>query len=781
MRKLVYFGLAFALACVLCVYLLSGPWWMLIVGLLLSAGLFLTLRFPKYLSRLPKKQQSRIKLAALGLSVGFLWCGLYHLILLRPVFNALQPTQELRAEALTYPVPTRFGCSVDAEAPIGGRMVRLRLYLPKESMSLAPGDAISGSARFSISPDREDEDDLYQRSRGCLLTARMTHPDCRTGNRQQLRFLPLRCANRIRQALEELLPEDCLGYLTALTTGDKSRMSYGLKNDLSVAGVSHTVAISGMHVSVLIGLFALLLGKRSRLTALLGIPLVLFFVFFTGASYSVIRAAVMLILFLLAPVFRRESDTGTSLTLSLLLTLLCNPYAVANTGLQLSYGAVCGLTLLTGPVYRWFLSGALVTSLTGDPGPDASPKERAEAKKKLQKQPLRRWLGRLIRGILAAVSATLGALCLTLPLIYLSFGRLNLYGVLINLLVLPVTTVCFVGGIFTGILAVLLPGAAAVAAPILCVPVRYVLLVCRWAAGLPFASIPACFSATAFLICLYLWVVFFWFNGGRKPLAALAGLCCLLGIFLGALRLEHRVSRFTIAALDVGQGQCLVLRTPQRTVLVDCGGSYPEQAGTRAAEYLGLDLRYRADSLILTHFDADHAGGVTELMDHIRLDTIYYPDVEDDGGIRAAIERRAEQVGTRLVPVTEDLLLELDAAEIRVFAPVSGRNDNASGLSVLFSGEKYDMLITGDMDIAAEEALLRTHALPDVDCFVAGHHGAADSSGTALLERIRPETVLISVGENRYGHPTQEALDRLSATGADLYRTDQCGTIQIRR
>ena len=779
MRRLMIFSLAFALSCAVCAYLLPDGRWMLGLGALFLAAACFTPLLKRILPRLATLWQRRLRIMALGLCIGFAWCGLYQLLLIRPVLAEIRPAQTVRATAVTYPVPTRFGSAVDAETALGGRVVRIRLYLPESGMELAPGDEIRGSARFSA--ERETNDDLYQRSRGCLLTGRMAHPVYEKGNGNQLLFVPQHCAEAMRRALEQSMPEDCLGYLTALVTGDKSRMSYGVKNDLSVAGVSHTVAISGMHVSVLVGLFALLLGRRSRLTTFLGILLVLFFVLFTGASYSVIRAAVMLLLFLLAPLFRRESDTPTSLAASLLLTLLFNPYAIANLGLQLSYAAVCGLLLLTEPLYRYFRSTRLIIRLTGLPGPQATAKELSQAKKKLEKRPLRRWLGRLVDWILGTVSATLGALCFTLPLVYLAFGRLNLYGIWVNLLVLPVTTVCFVGGILTGILAVALPGVGRLAAMGLCLPVRYVLWVCRWAARLPFASVPACVTAAGFLVGIYVLAFLYWYCGGRKPLAALLALCCLTGVFLGTLKLDHRVRSFTVTALDVGQGQCLVLRTPQRTVLVDCGGSNPEQAGTLAAEYLGLDLRRRVDCLVLTHFDADHAGGVLELMDRVGLDTVYFPDTEDEEGTRQAIERRAASEGTRMVPVTEDLLLELDGAQIRIFAPVSQRNDNAAGLSVLFSGEKYDMLITGDMDTRAEQALLQTHALPDVDCYVAGHHGAAGSSGTALLEQIRPETVLISVGENSFGHPTQDALDRFAAIGAEIYRTDQCGTIEIRR
>jgi competence protein ComEC len=89
------------------------------------------------------------------------------------------------------------------------------------------------------------------------------------------------------------------------------------------------------------------------------------------------------------------------------------------------------------------------------------------------------------------------------------------------------------------------------------------------------------------------------------------------------------------------------------------------------------------------------------------------------------------------------------------------------------------MLVTGDLDIGAEYALLERQGLPPVELYVAGHHGSARSSSEALLETIRPETVFVSVGRNAYSLPSAEALARLEAVGAAVYRTDECGNLEI--
>ena len=134
--------------------------------------------------------------------------------------------------------------------------------------------------------------------------------------------------------------------------------------------------------------------------------------------------------------------------------------------------------------------------------------------------------------------------------------------------------------------------------------------------------------------------------------------------------------------------------------------------------------------------------------------------------------------------VTEDLRIRTDEDQfLTLYAPVSQVGEsNERGLSVLADGGSFRALITGDMDAAGEEKLLDIAGLTGAEVLVAGHHGSEDSTSQALLDAVQPEYALISVGEdNSYGHPAKATLDRLAAAGAEVYRTDQDGTIEIRR
>ena len=125
--------------------------------------------------------------------------------------------------------------------------------------------------------------------------------------------------------------------------------------------------------------------------------------------------------------------------------------------------------------------------------------------------------------------------------------------------------------------------------------------------------------------------------------------------------------------------------------------------------------------------------------------------------------------------------MDFGAGTLQVFAPVSREGGNESSLSILGSFDGYDILVTGDMTMSAEERLLERHDLPDLELFVAGHHGSRYSTGADLLAALTPELVVISVGDNSYGHPDPAVLERIAAAGAEVLRTDQNGTITVRR
>lgn len=772
MRRLLWFSVGFFAACLAFVYLLpaSGALCYALLGVLGGVSACCLRRFaPRSLWTLGAR---RVLCACLGLSFGLLWCAGCDALRLGPARAAGGRYERLEAELCSFPTETAYGHTADAEILLDGTRVKARLYLYGALPELEPGDRIAGAftlRRADRSADGETRLDLL--ARGILLTGTGTVLETADGG-APLRYFPVRLSRRISARLAALLPADAAGLPRAMLTGDRSGLSEADRSAMTLAGASHVLAVSGIHVSMLMAVLWLLAG-RGRHSAVLGLFILGLFVLMTGASPSVARAALMLVPLLLAPLFRAENDPPTSLALAGLVLLLRNPWTAADLSFQLSFAAVAGLLLVT---------PRLDARLTALP-----PVSRLLRWNGLRRLPLRlrglllRLLRRLVRGFCASIAASLGALLFTTPIAAAAFGTVPVYAVLTNLLILFPAAVCLSGSLAVLALGLLSTTLGSWAGWLLAWVVRWILWVCRAVAALPGSQLyPDGYGIACLIFCYGLLLLLLALREKRLAFPLLCLLTALIAT-VGLQRLEAASASFTLAALDVGQGQCVCALSSSFTAVIDCGGSGGGKAGSSAADWLRQRGAERIDALILTHYDTDHVNGAATLLALVPVETVYLPDVDGDPENRAAVEAAALAAGSRLCYVTENRTLPFSDGQLRLFAPVSDRNDNAACVCVLYSVGEYDMLVSGDLDAGAEYALLEREALPPVELYVAGHHGSGGSSTEALLAALRPDTVFISVGRNSYGLPSPAALDRFAACGAQVYRTDECGNLVIGR
>jgi competence protein ComEC len=235
---------------------------------------------------------------------------------------------------------------------------------------------------------------------------------------------------------------------------------------------------------------------------------------------------------------------------------------------------------------------------------------------------------------------------------------------------------------------------------------------------------------------------------------------------------------YRVTLLDVGQGQCILLQSGGKTYMVDCGGDYEEDTADLAAAALLSQGIQKLDGLILTHYDEDHVGAAGHLLYRVSADVVILPEgMEADTWDEQLLKHHRGEV----VRAKDDLSVSWDDGKITVYTSWTMETSNESSLCVLFQTQKCAILITGDRSSVGEEILLRTADIPLLDALVIGHHGAASSTGEALLAATRPKTALISVGENNaYQHPSQKVLERLNSYGCVIRRTDLEGTIIFR-
>ena len=742
MRKLVIFSGAFAVAAALYVWALPQMLALAFGIALLATGLLLLL--------LRKEAVKRIRIAALGLAAGMLWsCG-YETFQIEPLRALCGENAAVTAEVSGYPERTEYGCRVETTIR-GGTML---LYLDGAYEQLKPGDVITIQAEVvDVSQGSGESESLYFQSKDISLLAFQNEaPQISTSDAVPLKYYPTYLTHALRQHITKLFPEDAEGFVRALLTGDKSGADYTVQNQMSITGLSHVFSVSGMHVSLLIGFFMALFRKK-RIAAVCGIAAMLLFAAMLGFAPSVTRAVIMNAILLLAPVFKRENDPATTLSFALLVILLGNPWAIASLSLQLSFFAMAGIFLFAPKIY-----GRICKRLKAD---------------------RKDFSGKVLRVAALSIATTFGATSLTLPLIAVNFQTVSLIAPLSNLLLLNLISVIFALSFVVLLVGMIVP-LGTMLAWLLSWPIRLVLLLVKGLSKVPYAAIYIGNAyMVAWLVVVYiLLLTFFLRKRGRRVwyLAGAAAATLLCAIAFSAL--DRPDGSFTM--LDVGQGQSIVLQSGDFTVMVDCGGDSGKEDGEYAARSLLISGQMQLDALILTHYDDDHTCGIEQLFDRIDVQYIFLPDISDDSGRREEVVLAAQEAGVIIHYVTEDITLEAENAVVQILMPLSDSSDN-EGLCALMSLGECDILVTGDMSIESEYRLLEKYDLPDLEVLVAGHHGSKYSTSEALLQTTQPETVLISVGKNSYGHPTQVVLDRIASIGAVVYRTDLDGDITITR
>lgn len=652
----------------------------------------------------------------------------------------------------------------DPELP--GVKCRIASYDTENFTALTPGDELSIPVKLLPARERNGQSVDTYAAQGIFLRATATGAPEITG-RWDFSFLyaPKALCRAIGGICRNVFPPDVQPFLTALLTGDKT----DLYDDgahyyaLADAGLAHVVAVSGMHIAFLMGFLFLLIGRRPWAVAV-SLPVLLLFAAMTGFTPSVTRAAVMQFFLLAAPLFGRESDGVTSLLTALALLLLLNPSACASVSLQLSFSSVAGI---------WFLSDRMYRALS----------RRIEDLKIAENRHARR----VLLFAAGSVSSSIGAMALSAPLTAVHFGSVSVVSPISNILCLWIVSAVYIGGYIIVLLGAFLPGAAALAGSVLAWGVRYIYAVSGFLSRLPCANVyvrnPLFLGWLALVYALFFAA---WLRSRKTGrFRALAPICVSLALLFaaaGITRLQWN-DTLCLTALDVGQGECIVLTSGEHTR----GDRLRRKLGyarcreKRQCSSSAANAGKSIDALILTHLHTDHANGAAQLLSRVRVGTLYLPRETEETSLLAEILNAAERQGTRVEYVTEDMTLPLGTAGLAVWSPLLPESDDANenGLIIAASQDDFEAFILGDAPSKAEKALIASAPMPDAEVLFVAHHGSNTSTCKELLEAITPETAVISVGYNTYGHPTQKVLDRLAKYEITVLRTDTDGEITI--
>lgn len=565
---------------------------------------------------------------------------------------------------------------------------------------------------------------------------------------------------RMGDILDQLLPPQDAGIYRALLTGDKSAMDEDIRSLYQENGIAHILAVSGLHLSILgLGVYELLrrFGRSKAASGSVAALLIISYGILTGCSGSALRAVLMLLLRFLAAAVGRSYDMLTAMAAAALFLLWKEPFMLFSAGFQLSFLAVLAIGL------RHAL-----------PAP---------------KHPL-------LEGLWLSFYLQL----LTLPVILFHYFRFPLYGIFLNLIVLPLMGCVIYSGVFGVGLFGLSEKLATIAVGGGHWILRLYTLLCTHCAALPYSSLLLGRPSMHSILLYYTALGFVTWALAERHAAERSGLatcrlplpCIVLPLLLSMLCLPAKQPQgLEITALDVGQGDGFILRNQGLVMSVDGGSTSDQRLGENVlVPYLESQGIEHIDLALITHCDADHYSGIQYLLEEAKMTIgeLLLPRVAMQDARYDALRDAAAARDVRIRYFGQGDCIDLGEVEIRGYYPagterLEAANDHSIGM--LLRAPDFQMLFTGDMDEDCERQMLASlweanAGYPKIDVLKAGHHGSHTSSSEALLAALRPDYAILSYGVgNDYGHPHAETRERLRRYDVKMLETGVMGEIRL--
>ncbi|WP_413382420.1 DNA internalization-related competence protein ComEC/Rec2 [Alkalihalobacillus sp. 1P02AB] len=557
--------------------------------------------------------------------------------------------------------------------------------------------------------------------------------------------------------LEERLDPEIAGMMIALLFGERMFFEEEILNAYQRLGVFHLLAISGLHVGLIISaLFYLMIrfGVSRERTQELLICFLPIYALLAGAAPPVMRACGMTMIVLLSLRLQKRIPSLLAISAVFFLYLLVNPYALFQLGFQLSFLISFGLILSSQTISRRYTS----------------------------------YFSRLF-----IVSAL--AQLLSLPFLLYHFFEQSWLQIPLNLFYIPLISLIILPLVFTTyFLSFVLPFMSDWLLLFLVNVLSNVHIglqvIENWSFHYFTVGRPNSFSLLA-ISFLLLFTFLLWERGKRGWWKlVLCGWSLLVALHLIIPYLDPTTK---ITMIDIGQGDSFLIELPfnQATYLLDTGGTIrfqEEDWQIRRSQFeVGEDVLVpflkakgirKIDKLILSHGDFDHVGGVLAVLKHVKVKEILYPKGPMDEG-EIALFQQWQPYGADLTFIEKGEYWSVGNAEFYVLAPTgveSGRNERSMVLYAVLDGLSW--LFTGDLEEEGERRLVQNFPRMTVDVLKVGHHGSRTSTTDLLLNHLQPQIAFISAGRNnRFGHPHPDVVHRLQEEGVIIYRTDLDGAV----
>lgn len=566
--------------------------------------------------------------------------------------------------------------------------------------------------------------------------------------------------HQIKQAwndiLQENMSEENGKVLGAMLLGDKSGMDAELKEQYQKAGISHVLAISGLHISFIgLGIYKWIrkVGVSYISAGILAGLVLSTYVLMIGFSVSVMRAYVMLLLKIGADMSGRVYDMLTALMISAALIVWHQPLYLADAAFYMSHGAILGIIILV-PCLKKLL-------------------------------PKKAW----VEGVCAGLAIHIALF----PILLWYYFEIPTYSVLLNLAVIPLMSWVLGLGMFGSLCCFIwMP-----AGRILLGGCDWILRVFDWVSEkcclLPFSRVvfgkPEWWELVIYYGLLSGFVFLLQKDKRRIPVLKLRRLMIPIILFVFILFAKLPNGKLRVAMLDVGQGDCIFMKGPKgQTYLVDGGSSdVKELAKYRMEPFLKSEGVGALDYVFVSHGDVDHYSGIEEMLTRqemeVRIHNLVLPSNYRQDKALLEIAQLAMQNEVNVVVIQAGQKIIEGNLQVKCLQPDKVQKSlegNAGSMVLSVSFGDFDMLFTGDVEEEGEEQLLRNIPEKTYEVLKVAHHGSKYSSTEAFLKLVQPRIAWISAGENNaYGHPHTETLSRLQKFHCEVFQTAEYGAILV--
>ena len=666
------------------------------------------------------------------------------------------------------------------------------LYInTSKNINLNYGDIIKINGKFEKANSRRNykgfDYEKYLRTNkiyGTIITSKVE----KIGHKDTIFSIANNVANKIEEKISQNLSPTQASICKGLIIGRTDDIEEKIQENFRITNISHILAISGTHIVYIVSainlVFNKLIGKNK--TKILIILILIFYMFIVGFTPSMVRAGIMGILYNLASLVSRKNNFATSISISLLLILINNPYSILNIGLQLSYLATVGIVLFNKMFIHYFSNLKFIKKNI-----------YIKTKPKLRK---------LIKIFQENLAIMLSAQIMLFPVLIYNFNILGIYFILANLL----------AGIITGPMLIL-------SIIFIITPINFItqivslilsnlfslLILISDLSNLPKAKIYLPTPNLFFIILYYIVIllirqIYKLYNSKKKVTNSEFRFRNLISIvkykikklkikiaiiFMAIIIILNIIPKdLRIHFIEVGQGDSTFIETPHnKTILIDGGGSLSESfdVGEKTLLPYILDRGYtKIDYIFITHFDQDHVGGILTLLEEINVGKVFigeqFEECENYHKFINIIKQKKLEIakikkGDKII--IDNIIFNILFPDIE--NPIKENILNNNSIVMQMKYKSITTLFTGDIEEIAEEQIIKENI--EADILKIAHHGSKTSSTQKFLEKVKPKIALIGVGENnKFGHPNIEVIKRLENLNTKIFRTAQNGEITIK-